>query len=201
MENASEDTRTLRAALYLRVSTVEQNATNQLPALQAYAASRGWTVIGTFADEGVSGRKRSRPEFDRLMNAARAGEFDVLICWKLDRVGRSVLHLHQIVEELRQLKIEFVSTTQSIDTSTAAGKLMFGMLAAFAEFESDLIGERTKIGLLAARANGTKLGRPGLPFDADELARLRAAGTSARACAKLMNIPQTTIRRRIAVAA
>lgn len=185
-------------ALYMRVSTGDQSAQNQLPELQAYAKMKGWTIAGVYTDEGISGKARSRPAFDSMMRDARKRKFDVLVCWKLDRVGRSVSHLYQTVEELRGLGIEFAATTQGVDTSTSTGKMIFGMLAVIAEFELDLISERTKIGVQVARTNGKTLGRPVTFIDAEKLTGMRARGLSKRRMARELNVPLTTLRRRLA---
>jgi DNA invertase Pin-like site-specific DNA recombinase len=137
---------------YARVSTADQHAEAQEDALRAAGCSK------VFIDPGVSGRLASRPEWDKCMEYLRAG--DVLVVTKLDRLGRSVKHLVDLGLQLAERGIDLVVTQQGIDTTTPTGKLLFHLLAAIAEFEADLISERTKDGLAAARARGRQGGRP-----------------------------------------
>jgi len=168
----------LRAACYVRVSTEDQNCGNQLPDLQRYVEFKGWTVAQVYQDSGVSGRKASRPALNRMMADAREKQFDVVVVWKIDRLGRSVKHLHSVLEELRELNIEFASVTQSIDTGTSAGRLLFSVLSAVAEFESSLIGERTAASHSRRRNLGILPGPRRMPVDGAMVKRLRAEGRS-----------------------
>lgn len=137
---------------YARVSTEEQNLDLQLLALQA----AGCDAI--LSDRGISGSRFDRPGLHDALNAAQAG--DTLVVWRLDRLGRSLSHLVDVVSDLGRHNIEFVSLTESIDTRSSTGMLMFHMIAALAEFERSLISERTRAGIAAARARGVKIGRP-----------------------------------------
>jgi DNA invertase Pin-like site-specific DNA recombinase len=188
----------LRAAAYIRVSTSDQDVQNQLPDVRQHIARVGWTLIETYADEGVSGKKASRPAFDRMMQDARDGKIDAIVTVKLDRIGRSVGHLYRIIEELRSLNVELICTSQDINTCTPTGKLLFAVLAAMAEFESDLISERTKTAMRVARDIRHKhVGRPVIQIDQEEVRRLRRSGLSIQATARQLGIAENTLRSRL----
>ena len=186
-----------RAALYARVSTNDQNTGAQIDPLREYAEVRGFEIAGEFIDHGISGKKTSRPALDEMMAAARRREVDVIIAVKLDRLARSVQHLVELAGELEALGVDLVVRDQAIDTSTPTGKLTFHVLAALAEFETDLIRERTRAGLDLARRKGKRLGRP-LATDRKQRARihrLRRAGHSLRAIADQLDIGRGTVER------
>jgi DNA invertase Pin-like site-specific DNA recombinase len=149
----------MRAAIYARVSTLDQEPENQLGELRRYVEARGWTAK-EFVDRGVSGAKDRRPALDQLLADAKRRKFDVLVCWRLDRLGRNLRHLVTMLEELHGLSIAFVSLGEGIDCTTPAGKLQLHILAALAEFERERIRERVLAGLQRARAQGKRLGRP-----------------------------------------
>ncbi len=149
----------MRAAIYARVSTFDQEPENQLQELRRYAGARGWTVV-EYVDRGVSGAKDRRPALDELVKHARRRRFDVLVCWRLDRLGRNLKHLITLLEDLQALGVAFVSLAEGIDATTPAGKLQMHILGAIAEFERERIRERVMAGLQRARAQGTRLGRP-----------------------------------------
>src|SRR5262249_18366633 len=136
----------MRVGIYARVSTTDQHCEQQLHELREYAKARRWKVEGEYVDHGVSGKKDSRPAMNRLMKAARQRAID---CWKLDRWGRSMPHLVQSIQELKSLGVRFVAVSQGIDTDEGnpMAKLLLHLLSAFAEFEHDLIVERTRAGL------------------------------------------------------
>src|SRR5262245_8025792 len=191
----------MKAAIYARVSTRDrgQDVNTQLLPLREYAQRRGFTVVQEYVDHGVSGAKDRRPALDKLMKAARAREFDALLVFKLDRFGRSLQHLTAALSEFKALGIEFVSITESIDTSTPAGKALFGMIGVFAEFEHDLISERVRAGMARARKQGAKFGsRPRLVFDREKVKALHAAGKSVREIRDLMKLSIGTIHRTLA---
>jgi DNA invertase Pin-like site-specific DNA recombinase len=150
---------TSRAAIYARVSTFDQEPENQLAEIRRYVAARGWTAE-EYVDRGISGAKDRRPALDRLLVDARRRRFDVLVVWRLDRLGRNLRHLITLLEELQALGIAFVSLNEGIDATTPAGKLQMHILGAIAEFERARIAERVKAGLQRAKAQGKKLGRP-----------------------------------------
>jgi DNA invertase Pin-like site-specific DNA recombinase len=145
-------------ALYSRVSTGLQHCENQRAELQRYAEARGFAVV-EFSDT-ISGATSSRPGLDTLMQDARRRTFKVVIVWSLDRLGRNLKHLIETLDEFAQLGIEFVSLRESIDTSSAAGRLQLTILAALASFERERLRERTIAGLQRARNEGKQLGRP-----------------------------------------
>ena len=139
--------------------------------------------MATFTDEGVSGAKEKRPGLDALLELARQRKFDVLLFWKLDRIARSVTHLLRLVEEFKALGIDFYSVTESIDTTTPQGRMIIVVLGAIAEFERDIICERVRAGMRAAKARGAKIGRPRLEPTEEEIKELldpRRAGLSIR---------------------
>ena len=144
--------------LYARVSKLNshQDPEVQLSALRQYCSARGWTVVQEFVDHGVSGAKAKRPDLDKMMNAAKKGtlDFDAVLVWKIDRFGRSVQHLCNAVKELDEAGVAFISMTDNLDMSSPAGRFMFHMLSAVAEFERALMQERIKSGLRHAKEKG-----------------------------------------------
>ena len=169
-----------RVAIYARVSTTNhgQDVSMQLRELREYCERRGWTAAGEYVDTGISGAKDRRPELDRLMQDAHKRRFDVVVVWKFDRFARSVSHLLRALDTFRALGIEFVSLSESLDTATPSGRIVFTVLGAVAELERSLIAERVRAGLRNARAKGKRLGRPRVAVDAAQVARLRASGLS-----------------------
>lgn len=149
-----------RVAIYCRVSTASQSVDPQESALREFAHRRDWTELKIYSDRAFSGARDRRPALDQLMLDCRRGLVDVVLVWKFDRFGRSVRHLIEALEEFRQLKIDFISVTEAVDTSTPAGRMFFSMIAVFANFERDMIAERVKSGLEEARRKGKRLGRP-----------------------------------------
>ena len=187
----------MRAAIYARVSTSNngQSPEMQLREIGEYCERRGWAVAGEYVDVGISGTKEKRPELDRLMADAHRRRFDVVIVWKFDRFARSVSHLLRALETFNALGIAFVSLSESLDTSTPAGKMVFTVLGAVAELERSLIAERVKAGLRNARAKGKRLGRPRTVLDASRIAALRSAGYGWRAIAKKLGVGVGTLYR------
>jgi len=187
----------MKAALYARTSTTDQNCELQLSELREHVQRRGWSLKKEheYMDTGFSGSKASRPALDRLMADAAQRRFDVVLVYKLDRFGRSVLHLNQQLAALDSHRIRFIAVTQGLDTdlSNPPSRLLLQVLAAVAQFERELIRERTLSGVRAARANGKILGRPKRVFRRDEVVRLRDdQGLSWRAIAKELGIPVMT---------
>lgn len=170
----------MRVAIYARVSTAGsgQSPEMQIREIREYLARRGWTLTGEYVDAGISGSKDSRPELNRLMTDAHRRRFDCVVVWKFDRFARSVSHLLRALDTFRALGIEFVSLSESLDTATPAGRMVFTVLGAVAELERSLIVERVKAGLRNARAKGKTLGRPRVIVDAAQIALLRTQGRS-----------------------
>ena len=152
--------RKIKAAIYVRVSTSDQNPENQSRILKEYCKNNEYEIFNIYIDKGESGLNDSRPAFDKMLKDMRSRKFNTIVVWKLDRMGRSVQHLLHILNEMKLKKVDLIITTQNIDTTTAAGKLFFIMIAGFAEFESTLISERTKAGMDRAKGKGKHIGRP-----------------------------------------
>src|SRR5688500_9846023 len=144
----------MKAAIYARVSTVDQTCENQLLELRRYADARGWIVTREYVDEGVSGAKERRPALDALVKDATRRRFDVVVCWRLDRLGRNLRHLVTLLDELQGLGIAVVSLREGIACSTPAGQLALHILAALAEFERERIRERVVAGLARVKSKG-----------------------------------------------
>ena len=188
-----------RTALYARISTSNngQSPEMQLHELREHCERRGWTVAGEYVDTGISGAKDRRPELDRLMADAHRRNFDVVAVWKFDRFARSVSHLLRALDTFRILGIEFVSLSESLDTATPAGRMVFTVLGAVAELERSLIVERVKAGLRNARAKGKRLGRPSKRIDGATVAALRSQGVSWRAIADQLSVGIGTLYRAV----
>jgi DNA invertase Pin-like site-specific DNA recombinase len=161
----------MRAAVYARVSTFDQEPENQLRELRRYTEARGWQAT-EFVDRGVSGARESRPALDELVKAARRRRLDTLVVWRLDRLGRNLRHLIMLLDEFTALGVGFVSLGEGIDTSTPAGRLQLHILGAIAEFERARIAERVRLGVARARAHGKRLGRPRRRVTDDEIGAL-----------------------------
>jgi DNA invertase Pin-like site-specific DNA recombinase len=185
----------MKAAIYARVSTLDQEPENQLQELRRYVTARGWTAQ-EYVDRGVSGAKDRRPALDQLLAEARRRRFDVVVCWRLDRLGRSLKHLITLLEEFQALGIAFISLAEGIDATTPAGKLQMHILGAIAEFERGRIVERVRAGLTRARAQGVRLGRPRRRIDPERLTTV--AGLPEREAARRLGIPRSTLQRWLA---
>lgn len=151
-----------RVGIYTRVSTDDQRCEVQASELREYAERRGWQIYRIYRDHAISGGTSSRPALNEMLADCRRRKLDVVLVARLDRLGRSLRHLCGLLEDLRELGVDFSSTHEALDTSTASGKLLFQMVAAFAEYERSLIGERVRAGLALARKQGKRLGRPPL---------------------------------------
>ena len=171
---------TMRAAIYARVSTANngQSPEMQVLELREHCQRRGWEIVGEYVDAGVSGAKERRPQLDRLMADCRRRRVDVVLVYRYDRFARSLRQLVNALEEFRSLGIEFISLHEGVDTSTPNGRLVFGIFASIAEFERELIRDRVKSGIAAARSRGKQLGRPRVSVDAARIIALRASGHS-----------------------
>ncbi len=184
-----------RVAIYARVSTMDQEPENQLQELRRYVQARGWTSQ-EYVDRGVSGAKDRRPALDALVQDARRRRFDVLVCWRLDRLGRSLKHLITLLDELQVLGVAFVSLTEGIDATTPAGKLQMHILGAIAEFERERIRERVLAGMARARAQGKHLGRPRRKVNPAALEAVR--GLPIREAARRLGVSRSSAQRLLA---
>lgn len=187
-----------RAAIYARVSTDCQTTENQLQELQRVAERMRWQVAGVFVDEGISGSKgrEKRPEFDRLCKAAIRREFDVVMSWSVDRLGRSLQHLIEFMNDLHAKQVDLYLHQQGIDTTTASGKAMFQMCGVFAEFERAMIQDRVKAGLARAKAQGKVLGRPRIDAGtSNAVIAARARGGSIKGIAQDLNLGIGTVQK------
>jgi len=185
----------LRAGLYARVSTNDQQTlAMQHRAMRDYAARRGWTIALQVREVNSGAARREARE--RLIDAARRREIDVVLVWRLDRWGRSVADLLATLQELEHLGVGFVSLTEALDLTTPAGRAMAALLAVFAEFEREVLRERVRAGLAHARKNGKRLGRPlTAGLHADQVRKLRRSGLSKSEISRRLNIGRTSVRR------
>jgi len=194
--------RTKRVALYARVSTLHgQDVGLQLDELRQVAEQRGWDLVEEYVDEGVSGAKASRPGLDRLLADAQRGRFDVVLVWKLDRLGRSLQHLLGVLDDLAGWGVGFASVRDAgIDTTTPAGRLMLQILGAFAEFEREMVRERVIAGVRRAQSAGKHCGRPRVEFDLRPAIAMLDQGHGLKTTSKALGVSRATLRRRLAEA-
>jgi putative DNA-invertase from lambdoid prophage Rac len=187
-----------RAGLYARVSTHDQQTLPmQLAAMRDYARKRGWTVAVEVKDVGSGAALRQKRE--DLLTAARKREIDLVVVWRLDRWGRSLVDLVNTLQELSSLKVGFVSLSEALDLTTPSGKALAGMLAVFAEFERDILRDRVKAGIAQARKEGKPHGRPPTAaLHIEKIQQLFSTGSSKRAIAKRLGISRTSVRRLLA---
>src|SRR5262249_20354028 len=190
-----------RAVLYLRVSTLDQTTANQERELRQVAERAGWEVVKVYKDHGVSGAKGrdKRPAFDALHKAAVRREFDVVMAWSVDRLGRSLKDLISFLAEIHASGVDLFLHQQGIDTTTPNGRAMFQMLGVFAEFERSMIQERVRAGLARARSEGKQLGRPRIAPELEKriLAALKAPGRTegVRKIAERFGVDPGTVQR------
>jgi DNA invertase Pin-like site-specific DNA recombinase len=187
-----------RAVLYLRVSTLDQTTANQERELRQAAERAGWQVTKVYKDHGITGAKGrdKRPAFDALHKAAARRDFDVVMAWSVDRLGRSLQDLVAFLAELHALKVDLFLHQQGLNTTTPAGKAMFQMLGVFAEFERSIIQERVRAGLARARSEGKTLGRPKIAADVETAIRATlVAGTGMLKAAKMHGVGVGTVQR------
>jgi DNA invertase Pin-like site-specific DNA recombinase len=184
-----------RVALYARVSTPDQHLETQLYDLRKLAVQRGFEVSREYCDRGVSGSKARRPGLDSMLADARRGEFSVLMVAAFDRIARSTKNFLEIVDELHELGIEFVSAREAIDTSGPMGRMFLTMVGSIAELERSLIVERIKAGMRRAKMEGQRLGRAPLDIDHNALVRDRLAGMSLTCVAKKYRVSRASVVR------
>lgn len=188
----------MKVITYSRVSTShhDQKPEIQVEELRQYCKARGWTIKEEIVDHGYSGGTDQRPGLKRLMTLARSRQIDVVVVTKLDRMARSLRHFVAVLDEFSSLGVQFVSVKDQIDLTTASGRLMLHIVAAFSEFERSLIRERTIAGLAYAVSKGRKLGRP-LLHNPNTIRDLRTQGMSYRNISKKLNVPMGAITRAI----
>lgn len=193
----------MKVAIYARVSTIDkgQDINMQLHELRAYIAARSWTLQHEYTDNGISGAKADRPALKELMRDATQRKFDAVVVWKLDRFGRTIEQLINNISELQDLNVTFISLKDSLDFSTAAGKLQFHIISAFAEYERNMMKERIMSGLENAKRKGKKLGRRGLaPIELQKIIAVfeTEPKLSIRALAKKTGFTKSIVHKTIA---
>jgi len=191
-----------RVALYARVSTDKQSTENQLRELREAATRMGWDVAGEYIDHGISGAKsrKDRPRLDAMLKGVARKEFDIVAAWSVDRLGRSLIDLVELLQELHSMGVDLYLHQQGINTTTPAGKALFGMMGVFAEFERGMIRERVNAGIARARKNGTKsgnpIGRPAVSGDVEgRIRELRADGLGMLKIAKEARCGVSVVQR------
>jgi len=187
-----------KAAIYARVSTSGQTVSNQLQKLRKVAERHGWEIVHEYKDRGVSGAKGrdKRPQFDQMLKAANRREFDIIMSWSVDRLGRSLQHLVEFLGDIQHKGVDLYLDQQNIDTSTPSGKAMFQMVGVFAEFERSMIQERVKAGLARARKEGKRLGRPPVSSEIEDKIRdARKEGQGMLKIARTLGVGVSTVQR------
>ncbi|MBC8285214.1 MAG: recombinase family protein [Nitrospinae bacterium] len=185
-------------ALYARVSTDGQTTENQLQELRKVSDRNGWQIIQEFVDHGISGAKGrdQRPAFDEMCKGVVRKEFDLVMAWSVDRLGRSLQHLVTFLDELHSKNVDLFLHRQGIDTTSPAGKMMFQMLGVFSEFERAMIKERINAGLARAKAQGKTLGRPKVSLQVEnKIRKLRSTGKGIRKIASELRVGVSTVKR------
>lgn len=183
-----------RAALYLRVSTVDQHPETQVYDLEQLALQRQLEIVARYSDK-ISGTRARRPGLDQMMADARRGKFDVVLVWAGDRLARSVRHYLEVLDELSRLNIEFVSFREQLDTGGPLGRAVVVIIGAIAELERNLIVERVRAGMRRARLDGQHIGRPRVEVDREAVLRDRARGCSLSELAKAYRVSRASIAR------
>ena len=192
-----EEMTTKRVALYARVSTLNhgQDPEVQLGELREFCKRRGFTVAHEYVDKGISGSRERRPALDKLLVACRKRLVDAVVVYRYDRFARSLRQLVNALEEFRALGIDFISIHEGVDTSTPNGRLVFGIFASIAEFERELIRDRVRSGLAAAKAKGKRIGRPKVAVDVPRIASLRSQGRSWAEITRATGVTKGTAQR------
>ena len=187
-----------RAAIYARVSTHNgQNPEMQLEEVRQYCRRREWTVVREYVDKGVCGAQESRPSLDQLLTDCRKRAVDCVVVYRYDRFARSLRQLVNALEDFRALGIDFVSLHEGVDTSTPNGRLVFGIFASIAEFERELIRDRSRSGLALAKSHGKRLGRPRVVVDRMKVTGLRKEGRSWTEICQTLGISKGTAQRAV----
>lgn len=184
----------MKIGVYVRCSTLDQDTGLQKRDILEFTKARGWDSVTVYEDAGKSGTTANRPQLKQMMRDVRERKLDAVICWKMDRLFRSLKDLVLTLEEFEDLGVKFISLKDAIDLTTSQGRLLMQLLGAFAEFESNLIRERVRAGLRNAKANGIILGRP-QKRDDNRIHCLRFQGRSIREIALELNLSQATVKR------
>lgn len=184
-----------RAALYLRVSTVDQHPETQGIEVRQFARQRGYEIVEEYIDHGFSGTKVRRPALDRLMKDAHRRKFQVVLVWSCDRVARSTKHFLQVLDDLNELGIQFLSQRESIDTEGPLGRAIVVIISAIAELERSLIVERVRAGMRRAKLEGRRIGRAPLAVDRVAIVRDRVGGMSLTATARKHGLSRASVVR------
>jgi len=184
-----------RAALYMRVSTVDQHPETQLHELRQFASQRGFEIVEEYTDLGISGTKARRPALDRMLKDANRHRFDVVLVWSCDRLARSTKHFLQVLDELNDRGIQFLSQREAIDTDGPLGRAIVVIVSAVAELERSLIVERVRAGMRRAKLDGRRIGRTPLNVDRGEIVRDRLAGLSLTNVARKHKVSRATVCR------
>ncbi len=190
----------MKIAAYIRVSTDDQKTDSQTDAINNFCKLKGWISPVLFIDHGESGAKNSRPQLDFMMERMKNKEFDTVLVYKFDRISRSTKHLIEIMETLKTLEVNFVSITESIDTTTPAGKMIFGIFAVLAEFERENIVSRVKAGMKAAKDRGIHCGRANFKLTKEQHESIIQRGLSGESPTKLAyehGINKATVSRMV----
>ena len=188
-----------KAALYLRVSTKDQTTDNQRLELERVATAKGWQIVTTYEDQGISvakGRDK-RPAYDLMLKDAVRSKFDVVMAWDVSRLGRSLVNLVQALDDLHANGVDLYLHQQALDTTTPSGKALFQMCGVFSEFEKSMISERVKSGLSRARHNGQELGRPKLSLTSKSVQQCISDGMTVRQAASHLGVSIGTVFNRI----
>jgi len=195
---------TKKVAIYARVSTVNQTVENQFQELRIVAERNGWTIVAELSDNGISGSKGrdQRPAFDELLKRATRREFDLIMVWAIDRLGRSIQHLVGFMNEIQSLNVDLYVHQQAIDTTTPSGRMIFGIFSALGEYERELMRERIMAGQRRARSQGVKIGRPSKMNEAvkTSVQLLRGNGMAIREISKRLEIGVGTVYLALKVA-
>jgi DNA invertase Pin-like site-specific DNA recombinase len=196
----SSSKRPIRAALYARISTLNhgQDPEVQLRELREFCHQRGFTLAQEYVDRGICGSREQRPALDKLIADCRKRIVDAVVVYRYDRFARSLRQLVNALDEFRSLGIDFISIHEGVDTSTPNGRLVFGIFASIAEFERELIRDRVRSGLAAAKAKGKRVGRPRVAVDVRRIASLRCQGRSWAEVSRETGISKGTAQRAIA---
>jgi len=188
---------TKKVAIYARVSTVSQTVENQFQELRTVAERNGWTIVTELSDNGISGSKGrdQRPAFDELLKRATRREFDLIMVWAIDRLGRSIQHLVGFMNDIQSLNVDLYVHQQAIDTTTPSGRMIFGIFSALGEYERELMRERIMAGQRRARSQGVKIGRPSKMNEAvkTSVQLLRGNGMAIREISKRLEIGVGTV--------